>query len=118
MIEKYDYIVIGAGIAGLHIGALLSQHGKVLVLEKAKEIGGRARVIDINGFKRDFGPHPVRFGPKSALGASLNEINKSINFIKSGTSWAFLDDGTKTIFPSGGIIAVIKSKLVPTLKTL
>jgi phytoene dehydrogenase-like protein len=118
MIEKYDYIVIGAGIAGLHIGALLSQHGKVLVLEKAKEIGGRARVADINGFKLDFGPHPVRFGPKSALGASLNEINKPINFIKPGTSWAFLDDGTKTIFPSGGIMAVIRSKLVPMIKTL
>ncbi len=118
MIEKYDYIVIGAGIAGLHIGALLSQHGKVLVLEKAKEIGGRARVVDVNGFKLDFGPHPVRFGPISALGASLNEINKTINFIKPGTSWAFLDDGTKTIFPSGGIMAVIKSQLVPTIKTL
>lgn len=31
--EEYQYIVIGAGIAGLHIGALLSQHGKVLILE-------------------------------------------------------------------------------------
>ena len=118
MIKKYDYIVIGAGIAGLHIGALLSQHGKVLVVEKDKKIGGRARVVDRNGFKLDFGPHPVRFGPKSALGTSLNEINNPINFIKPGNSWAFLDDGTKTIFPSGGIMSVIKSKLVPTIKTL
>lgn len=29
MNEKYKYIVIGAGIAGLHVGALLSQLGKV-----------------------------------------------------------------------------------------
>ena len=86
MNEKYKYIVIGAGIAGLHIGALLSQHRKVLILEKSKEIGGRARVVDIDGFKLDFGPHPVRFGPKSALGISLNEINKPIEFIKPGAS--------------------------------
>ena len=118
MSKSYKYIVIGAGIAGLHIGALLSNYGKVLVLEKAKQVGGRAMVRDIDGFKLDFGPHPIRFGPKSALGISLKEINKPIEFIKPGTAWAFLKDGTKTIFPTGSIMAVKKSKMVPFLKTL
>lgn len=115
---NFDYIVLGAGIAGLHIGALLSQHGKVVVLEKTNEIGGRAKVVEKNGFKLDFGAHPIRFGPKSDLGESLEEIGKPIEFIKPGKIWAFLDDGTKTIYPSGGIMAAIKSKLVPFFKTL
>lgn len=115
---NFDYIVLGAGIAGLHIGALLSQHGKVVVLEKTNEIGGRAKVVEKDGFKLDFGAHPIRFGPKSDLGKSLEEIGKPIEFIKPGKVWAFLDNGTKTIYPSGGIIAVLKSKMVPFFKTL
>ncbi len=55
---NFDYIVLGAGIAGLHIGALLSQHGKVVVLEKTNEIGGRAKLVEKDGFKLDFGAHP------------------------------------------------------------
>ena len=113
MPNQYQYIIIGAGIAGLHIGALLSQHGKVLVLEKAKDIGGRAKVIDKNGFKLDYGIHLIRFGPNSALGKSLDEIGKPIDFIKPGEFWAFLDDGTKTIFPAGDAKAMRKSKMVP-----
>ena len=113
MLNQYDYIIIGAGIGGLHIGALLSQHGKVLVLEKAKEFGGRAKIIDKNGFKLDYGIHLIRFGPNSALGKSLDEIGKSIDFIKPGEFWAFLDDGTKTIFPAGDAKAMRKSKMVP-----
>ncbi len=115
---NFDYIVLGAGIAGLHIGALLSQHGKVVVLEKTNEIGGRAKVVEKDGFKLDFGAHPIRFGPKSDLGKSLEEIGKPIEFIKPGKVLAFLDDGSISIYPSGGIMAVLKSKMVPFLKTL
>ncbi len=115
---NFDYIVIGGGIAGLHIGALLNQHGKVVVLEKTNEIGGRAKVVEKDGFKLDFGAHPIRFGPKSDLGESLEEIGKPIEFIKPGKVLAFLDDGSITTYPSGGIIAVLKSKLVPFFKTL
>lgn len=115
---KFDYIVIGGGIAGLHIGALLSQYGKVIVLEKTNNIGGRAKVVEKDGFKLDFGAHPIRFGPKSDLGESLNEIGKPIEFIKLGKIWSFLEDGTRTIYPSGGIMDVLKSKIVPFFKTL
>lgn len=118
MNEKFDYIIIGAGIAGLHIGALLSQHGKVLVLEKNKEIGGRARVVNIDGFKLDYGAHPIRFGPNSALAKSLDEIEKPIEFIEPGKFWVIQKDGSKTLYPSGGIFQVLKSDLVPFLKTL
>jgi len=118
MNKKYNYIIIGGGISGLHLGALLSQHGKVLILEKLNILGGRARVSIIDGFKLDFGPHPIRFGPESALGTSLLEINKSLNFIKPGKSWAFLKDGKQMLFPTGGLMNIIRSKMVPFIETL
>ena len=42
--DNYDAIVIGCGIAGSVVGAILSnmEHKKVLILEKASQIGGRA----------------------------------------------------------------------------
>ncbi|MBD3256106.1 MAG: FAD-dependent oxidoreductase [Candidatus Lokiarchaeota archaeon] len=118
MNKKFKYIIVGGGIAGLHIGALLSQHGRTLVLEKTAQIGGRAKVNEIKGFKLDFGPHPIRFGPKSDLAKSLREINKPIEFIKPGDFWAFLDDGTKTIFPAGGVEQIKNSKMVPFKETM
>lgn len=50
-------IVIGGGISGLAIAALLGKNGyKVKLFEKNKELGGRARVWQKNGFKFDMGP--------------------------------------------------------------
>jgi phytoene dehydrogenase-like protein len=118
MSVDYDYIVIGGGIAGCHIGALLSQHGKVLVLEKTKEIGGRAKVTEKDGFKLDWGPHPIRYGPDSSLGKSLSEIGKPIEFIKPGLVRGYLADGSVHIYPAGSVGAVFKSKMVPKMKFL
>lgn len=50
-------IVIGAGVAGLATAALLAQEGhEVLVLEKGARTGGRAGVLDAEGFQFDTGP--------------------------------------------------------------
>jgi monoamine oxidase len=71
MAKKYDVIIIGSGIAGLGAASLLVKdfNQKVLVLEKAPFIGGRAvsfvgkgnkvtvdgLELDANGFKRALG---------------------------------------------------------------
>ncbi|MFP4362695.1 MAG: phytoene desaturase family protein [Spirochaetia bacterium] len=50
-------IVIGAGFAGLTSAALLARKGyQVTVLEKNKEVGGRARIYQEKGFTFDMGP--------------------------------------------------------------
>ena len=50
-------IIIGAGFGGLAAAALLGKAGfDVLVLEKNKTIGGRARVFKKKGFTFDMGP--------------------------------------------------------------
>lgn len=50
-------IVIGAGVGGLSVAALLAKKGyEVKILEKNNDIGGRAGVFKENGFTFDMGP--------------------------------------------------------------
>ena len=50
-------LVVGAGIGGLSIAALLAYSGKkVIVIEKNKDPGGRARIFREKGYTFDMGP--------------------------------------------------------------
>ena len=70
MVEaKYDVIIIGAGAAGLGVGAVLAakERKKVLVVEKEEYVGGRllsfvgrkkslsrlGKELDAKGFKKE-----------------------------------------------------------------
>jgi phytoene dehydrogenase-like protein len=58
--EKYDVIVVGAGISGLLSALTLSKHGnKVLVLEKNNNIGGNCNSYVVDGFQVDTGAHAI-----------------------------------------------------------
>ena len=79
MREEFDAIVIGAGVAGLSVAALLtSMKKKVLVLEKMKQVGGRATtftsVIDGEKWRSDIsGFHALVNGDHGALGVVYRE---------------------------------------------
>jgi prolycopene isomerase len=61
--------VIGSGIGGLGIGALLAHSGKsVLVLEKNKVIGGRCSSYEYKGFTLDLGNHLFALGDTGPVG--------------------------------------------------
>jgi phytoene desaturase len=50
-------IVIGSGFAGLSAACVLAAEGyQVQILEKNQEPGGRARVLEAEGFRFDMGP--------------------------------------------------------------
>ncbi|SOE21428.1 phytoene desaturase [Spirosomataceae bacterium TFI 002] len=50
-------IVIGSGFAGLSVATKLASEGyDVEVIEKNDDLGGRARVFEVDGFKFDMGP--------------------------------------------------------------
>jgi len=68
--SNYDVIVIGSGISGLGLSALLSKAGKrVLTLEWAKHIGGRAHSFEFKGHITNIG------GPRAGLeGRRVDEL--------------------------------------------
>ena len=60
MISMFDYdlIIIGGGVGGTAIGAILASKGfKTLLIEKNKFIGGRCSSYEKEGFKIDIGVH-------------------------------------------------------------
>jgi all-trans-retinol 13,14-reductase len=58
--KKYDTIVIGSGIGGLTVAALLAKEGeKVLVLERHYTAGGFTHVFTRKGYEWDVGIHHI-----------------------------------------------------------
>ncbi|MGB9734765.1 MAG: phytoene desaturase family protein [bacterium] len=107
----YDFIIVGGGIAGLELGAMLSYDGyKVLILERAEHIGGRAFIHSKDGFELDNGIHLVRFGRKSAIANVLRHIHRDIVFRSLGKSYFIDNNNTFILFPTGPS-GFLKSKL-------
>lgn len=60
MLEKFDVVVIGAGLGGLECALMLAKHGKsVCVLEKDALLGGCLQTFRREGHKFDTGFHYV-----------------------------------------------------------
>ena len=75
---EYDYIIVGAGIAGLYCGLLLSlkyPDRKVLILEKNNYIGGRVLVEKFCGKDVVIGAGVGRYGKDRNLQALLERYN-------------------------------------------
>ena len=98
----YDTIIVGGGSSGLQLGALLSgvEGKKVLVLEKSSRLGGRANVLEKEGFIVDYGVHLIRFGPKSAISRTCRMLGHEVQYNALGTSWVFDIDGKAKVFPT------------------
>ncbi|MBP5216602.1 MAG: FAD-dependent oxidoreductase, partial [Bacilli bacterium] len=57
--EKYDVLIVGAGLSGASLARILANQGKkVLVLEKRNEVGGNVRTDIQEGIPvHTYGPH-------------------------------------------------------------
>ncbi len=94
-------IIVGGGINGLLLGALLTRNGDdVLLFEKNERIGGRAALLERDGFTLDNGIHCVRFGPESALAKIMHELGFELKFTRPGISHVIDYDGEIKVFPT------------------
>lgn len=91
----YDIVIIGGGVGGTAIGAILASKGfKTLLLEKNKFIGGRCSTYEKNGFKIDVGVHLFGRSSKGPHGEILNiiEMENAIDWVicrKPGPRWFY-----------------------------
>lgn len=87
--EHFDAIVIGSGIGGLSVAAMLAKAGKkVLVLERHYILGGYTHLFRRRGYAWDVGLHYV--GQVHIPGTLLNKAFRYITNEK--LQWAPLDD--------------------------
>lgn len=80
MMQKYDVIIIGAGLGGLICGAYLSKRGKkVLILEKHSRPGGYCSSFKRNGYSFDTSIHYIKLlkNNKSIVNNIIEDLNLS-----------------------------------------
>ncbi|MEW6532460.1 MAG: FAD-dependent oxidoreductase [Thermodesulfobacteriota bacterium] len=111
-------IIVGGGINGLLLGALLAHDGDDVVLfEKNQRLGGRAFLYERDGFTFDFGLHLTRFGPRSAVARIMRHIGVSIQYRALGASYIMESDGVMRLFPTSPS-AIFRSSLFSFVEKL
>lgn len=99
--EKYDVVIVGAGIGGLTAGAYLAKYGlSVLIVDQHYVPGGFCTIFKREGFKFDIGVHYLgSIDTGSVIGRVIHDLNlsDSLDFIK-------LDPTDVIIFPDRRIL--------------
>jgi phytoene dehydrogenase-like protein len=109
--ERYDVAVIGAGLAGLTAAARLARRGrKVVVFDKAKQIGGRAVTRVADGYCWNLGAHALY---RRAEGA---RVLAELGVCPSGGvplgSGQYAIDGGRTHALPAGFVSLLSTSLM------
>uniref|UniRef100_A0A914XSV0 All-trans-retinol 13,14-reductase n=1 Tax=Plectus sambesii TaxID=2011161 RepID=A0A914XSV0_9BILA len=93
----WDAIVIGSGMGGLSVAAILSKaKWRVLVLEQHGKAGGSSHTFNKHGYEFDVGVHIV---PQMGKGTYLRALS---DFITNGQlDWAKLDEYFDVAYVAG-----------------
>lgn len=107
----YDVAVVGGGIAGLVAAASAAREGaKVVLVDGAKELGGRARSDVARGFTRNLGPHALYLG--GGLDRALERLSVKVSGSKvSGAGSRVLDGEVLRPMPGSALSIAFTSWL-------
>ena len=108
---EYDAIIIGSGIGGTAVGALLaSENLKTIIIEKNERVGGRCTTYEKEGFKIDIGVHSFARSDKGPLGKVLEKIG-----MKDAVNWSIVREGEGRWYYKGNFCALPGdfTKLIP-----
>jgi len=93
--DKYDVVIVGAGIGGLVCGCYLAKAGlKVLIVEQHYKPGGYCTSFVRKGYKFDVGVHYIGGIKRGVLANILNEIE-----IREELKFNQFDPSDKIIMP-------------------
>jgi phytoene dehydrogenase-like protein len=111
MERQSDVIVAGGGLAGLAAAAYLARAGRrVVVLEKAAELGGRARTREQSGFLFNVGPHALYVAGQAR--AVLRELEVPFTGKPPLAEGTFVGDGDLIQPLPAGALALLSSRLL------
>jgi phytoene dehydrogenase-like protein len=106
-----DVIVAGGGLAGLAAAAYLARAGRrVTVLEKAAELGGRARTRERSGFLFNVGPHALYAAGQAH--AVLRELEVPFTGQPPLAEGTFVGAGDRMEPLPAGALALLSSRLL------
>src|SRR3954452_18481078 len=91
-------VVIGSGLGGLTAACTLAARGyEVAVLEKNAWVGGKAAVLESDGFRFDMGPTILTVPSvlRRVFGEADADITRYLDLIRLDPQWrCFFDDGS------------------------
>lgn len=101
--KAHEVAVVGGGLGGLAVAALLARGGcAVTVYERAKHLGGRAHTTDVEGFRFNLGPHALYLA-----GAGMRVLERlgitPTGGVPGGTGSYAIREGRLWTLPSGPV---------------
>ncbi|GAA4836817.1 NAD(P)/FAD-dependent oxidoreductase [Algivirga pacifica] len=93
--EQYDYVIIGSGISGIALAAILGKEGyRCVVLERHYTAGGYTHVFTRRGYEWDVGIHYV--GEVHREGSTADRL---LSYVSDGSlHWEEMDEEYDRIF--------------------
>jgi all-trans-retinol 13,14-reductase len=115
--QRFDAIVIGSGLGGLTTAAMLSKHGKkVLVIDQHTVAGGNATIFKRKGYVFEVGVHYIgACGPDGLLKRVLRDAGVDVEFLPmdaAGFDTLVFPDGFRFAYPKG--IEAFEARLLET----
>lgn len=96
--DRYDVVIVGAGLAGLRAAQVLDGHGlNVLLVERAARVGGRVHSFEVDGFVVDEGFQLVNpsYPELRATGIveqlDLRPFPGMVSYVGDGLRWTLAD---------------------------